>query len=141
MTGNSNAVSSRQTVSSKDDASIASGSSGCGSLTKKKSAAASEYQQATDVDPQSIVSSIITDSGISETSETPLMMIFDRASGMAQVSSNQNLSAQQQNAGEMGHSRNSSNTSQVCVPLESLKLFPAKSLKNLFLDVERIRLQ
>lgn len=35
---NPNAVTTvRQTASSKDDASIASGSSGCGSLTKKKS--------------------------------------------------------------------------------------------------------
>lgn len=36
MTANPSVVASRQTVSSKDDASIASGSSGCGSLTKKK---------------------------------------------------------------------------------------------------------
>lgn len=36
MSSNPNVVSSRQTVSSKDDSSIASGSSGCGSLTKKK---------------------------------------------------------------------------------------------------------
>lgn len=73
-----------------------------------------EYQQAIDVDPQSNISSIITDSGISETSETPLTTIFDRASGMAAVSSSQNLNAQlQQNVGELGHSRNSSNTSQV----------------------------
>jgi hypothetical protein len=39
VTTNPNAVlpsSTRQTANSKDDASIASGSSGCGSLTKKK---------------------------------------------------------------------------------------------------------
>lgn len=138
MAANPNVVSSRQTISSKDDASIASGSSGCGSLTKKKAAVAgAEYQQATDHDPQSIVSSNITDSGISETSDTPLMMIFDRASSMAAVSSNQNLSAQQQNAGEMGHSRNSSNTSQVSIK----EWAPRKHSNRIFLDVKRIRLQ
>lgn len=102
----------QQTISnSKDDASIASGSSGCGSLTKKKPI---EYQPSLDVDPQSIVSSIITDSGISETSDTQLATIFDRLSNITQVHSNQNLNAQQQmNAAELGHSRNSSNTSQV----------------------------
>jgi hypothetical protein len=100
--------SSRQSVPSKDDASIASGSSGNGSLTKKKSATVNEHLFV-DVDPQSIISSTITDSGISETSETA----FDRTSASTVVSSSQNLNAQQNN-GEMGHSRNSSNTSQVC---------------------------
>lgn len=76
----------------------------------------------TEIDPQSIVSSIITDSGISDVSETP-QAIFDRPSATIPVNSNhQNLSAQQQqqqqqqhaqNVNEMGHSRNSSNTSQV----------------------------
>lgn len=162
MTANPSVVASRQTVSSKDDASIASGSSGCGSLTKKKTPIVgsgkssydhisannrihshSDFQQGIDVDPQSIVSSIITDSGISETSETPLTTIFDRASSMAPVSSSQNLSAQQQpNVGEMGHSRNSSNTSQVCIR----KISPVRRTicydeKFYILDVERIRLQ
>ncbi|CRL02833.1 CLUMA_CG015878, isoform C [Clunio marinus] len=113
MTANPSVVASRQTINSKDDASIASGSSGCGSLTKKKSPGTTEHQQAIDVDPQSIVSSIITDSGISETSDTPLTTIFDRASSMAPVNSNQNLNTTQQNVAEMGHSRNSSNTSQM----------------------------
>ena len=132
-------MASRQTLSSKDDASIASGSSGCGSLTKKKSAAAGlEYQQALDVDPQSIVSSIFTDSGISEASETPLTMVFDRPSSMAQASS-QNLGALQQNAGEMGHSRNSSNTSQVRT--ETNFLINLGDWTNFLLDVEGIRLQ
>lgn len=73
------------------------------------------------MDPQSIVSSIITDSGISDVSETPQMAVFDRPSAtIIPVNSNQNLNAQQQqqqpqNVGEMGHSRNSSNTSQVSV--------------------------
>lgn len=95
-------------VPSKDDASIASGSSGNGSLTKKKSTTANDHLFV-DVDPQSIISSTITDSGISETSESA----FDRTSASTVVSSCQNLNAQ--NNGEMGHSRNSSNTSQVCL--------------------------
>ena len=37
VTSSTNPTTVRQTASSKDDASIASGSSGCGSLTKKKS--------------------------------------------------------------------------------------------------------
>jgi hypothetical protein len=135
IAANPNAVASRQTISSKDDASIASGSSGCGSLTKKKSAGL-EYQQALDVDPQSIVSSIITDSGISETSETPLMSLFN--SNIAPVSSSQNLSAQQQNAGELGHSRNSSNTSQVSSQVRSVGI---DYTMNSLLDVEGIWLQ
>jgi hypothetical protein len=136
MTANPNVVASRQTVSSKDDASIASGSSGCGSLTKKKAAiAGSEYLQAFDVDPQSIVSSIITDSGISESPDTPLMMIFDRASSLAPVSSSQNLSAQQQNAGEMGHSRNSSNTSQVS--FRKFQVFTPKNCQRSFFRCRR----
>jgi hypothetical protein len=98
---------SRQTLPSKDDSSIASGSSGNGSLTKKKSANINDHLFV-DVDPQSIMSSTITDSGISETSETA----FDRTSASTVVSSSQNLNAQN-NGGEMGHSRNSSNTSQV----------------------------
>lgn len=65
-----------------------------------------------DVDPQSIFSSI-TDSGISETSETPSTTILDRTSSMAPISSSQSLGPQQQSNAEMGHSRNSSNTSQV----------------------------
>lgn len=72
-------------------------------------------------DPQSIVSSIITDSGISDVSETPLIStFFDRSSvGTGAVINNLNLNAQsqqqqqQQNIAELGHSRNSSNTSQV----------------------------
>jgi hypothetical protein len=74
----------------------------------------SDHTQAFDVDPQSIVSSIITDSGISETSETPFTTSSDRASCVMPMSTSQTLTAQQpSNVGEMGHSRNSSNTSQV----------------------------
>lgn len=72
-----------------------------------------------EIDPQSIVSSIITDSGFSDVSETP-QTIFDRPLATMPVNNNQNLGAQQQqqqqhaqNVNEMGHSRNSSNTSQV----------------------------
>ena len=85
-----------------------------------------DYQPSIDIDPQSIVSSIITDSGISDVSETPqISTIFDRSSiVIGTVNSNTNSNAQnqqqqqqqnqqQQNIGEMGHSRNSSNTSQV----------------------------
>lgn len=67
-----------------------------------------------DMDP--LVSSSITDSGISETSETPLTSMFDRISTISnQMNGTQTLTAQQQQMGmsEMGHSRNSSNTSQV----------------------------
>ncbi|KAL7043040.1 hypothetical protein ACKWTF_001371 [Chironomus riparius] len=124
-------ISTRQTANSKDDSSIASGSSGCGSLTKKnKTQVTSDYQPSIDIDPQSIVSSIITDSGISDVSETPqLSTIFDRSSIIGTVNNNTNTNAQtqqqqqqqqqnqlqqqQQNIGEMGHSRNSSNTSQM----------------------------
>lgn len=73
------------------------------------------YQQTMDMDP--LVSSSITDSGISETSETPLTSMFDRISTISnQMNGTQTLTAQQQQMGmsEMGHSRNSSNTSQVC---------------------------
>lgn len=89
-----------------------------------------DYQPSIDIDPQSIVSSIITDSGISDVSETPqISTIFDRSSiigtvGTVNNNTNSNaqtqqqqqqnqLQQQQQNIGEMGHSRNSSNTSQV----------------------------
>ncbi|CAH1709649.1 unnamed protein product [Chironomus riparius] len=121
-------ISTRQTANSKDDSSIASGSSGCGSLTKKnKTQVTSDYQPSIDIDPQSIVSSIITDSGISDVSETPqISTIFDRSSIIGTVNNNTNTNAQtqqqqqqnqlqqqQQNIGEMGHSRNSSNTSQM----------------------------
>lgn len=129
-------------VSSKDDTSIASGSSGCGSLTKKKSQGVTSGEinnffeifflkinififfhlelALTDIDPQSI----ITDSGISDVSETPQTIVIDRSSAtLIPISSNQNLSAphsqqQQQNiGGEIGHSRNSSNTSQVRIKI------------------------
>ncbi len=130
----------RQTAANiKDDASIASSSSGCGSLTKKKSQVMAGELKASlllknrifliqlsfqefasaEIDPQSIVSSIITDSGISDMSETPQIAVFDRSSTVTIPVSNQNLNAQPQqqqpayNVAEMGHSRNSSNTSQV----------------------------
>lgn len=86
----------------------------CLKLANRKPNKTYFLDQVFDVDPQSVVSSIITDSGISETSETPLTTIFDRASSMVPISSSQSLGAQQQsNVAEMGHSRNSSNTSQV----------------------------
>jgi hypothetical protein len=87
-----------------------------------------DYQTPIEVDPQSIVSSIITDSGISDVSDTnhpQSSTTYDRSSTLAPVNSATNLNAQsaqqtqqqqhqqQPNVGEMGHSRNSSNTSQV----------------------------
>lgn len=80
-----------------------------------------DYPQSIDIDPQSIVSSIITDSGISDVSETQLSsQPFERSSVVGSISNTattaqtQQIQQQpQQNISEMGHSRNSSNTSQV----------------------------
>lgn len=117
-------------VSTKDDSSIASGSSGFDSLTKKKPF---EYQQSIEMDPQSF---LVTDSGISESSEPPSSMLDSTASqttlpslpthlqsstapSVATVASGATNSAASASSGaapgsvEMGHSRNSSNTSQM----------------------------
>lgn len=125
LPGLPSAVPSRPAASSlRDDSSIASGSSGFGSLTKKK---AGDLTSGSDQDPVSFVSSNITDSGISESSE-PLTysMSTDASSGSAnQVTLQPNATAMQMSAqsfttqtgsaagAEQGHSRNSSNTSQV----------------------------
>lgn len=105
-------------TASRDDSSIASGSSGFGSLTKKKN----DFHSV-DMDPISFASSIVTDSGISENSSDPTYSMDTLSSASAnhqhllhQPGSglhNTNLAQSNNAAGEQGHSRNSSNTSQV----------------------------
>lgn len=123
-------------VSTKDDSSIASGSSGFDSLTKKKTPlfATSEYQQSIELDPQSF---LVTDSGISESSEPPSSLLDTSVASQATLPSHLGTNSNAQSvvgnavgstntvtstataAGtvpggiEMGHSRNSSNTSQM----------------------------
>lgn len=123
-------------VPTKDDSSIASGSSGFDSLTKKKTPlfATAEYQQSIELDPQSF---LVTDSGISESSEPPSSLLDSSVASQATLPSLIGTSCNAQSvvgnavsstntvtntatAGttvpggiEMGHSRNSSNTSQM----------------------------
>lgn len=130
-------------VSTKDDSSIASGSSGFDSLTKKKTPplfATADYQQSIELDPQSF---LVTDSGISESSEPPSSLLDTSVASQATLpshfgannnNSNSNAQCVVGNAAvncanttsatstatgtvpggiEMGHSRNSSNTSQM----------------------------
>ncbi|XP_035908551.1 serine-rich adhesin for platelets isoform X3 [Anopheles stephensi] len=119
-------------VSTKDDPSAASvASSGFDSLQKKKPTAQGlpttiEHQQSIDLDPQSF---IITDSGISESSEPPSSLL-DFQSNLSLVASlpisvgvapSGTVPGSQvvptvgtvSGAIELGHSRNSSNTSQM----------------------------
>ncbi|XP_058819576.1 uncharacterized protein LOC131682239 isoform X2 [Topomyia yanbarensis] len=127
-------------VSTKDDSSIASGSSGFDSLTKKKTPlfATADHQQSIELDPQSF---LVTDSGISESSEPPSSLL-DSTTSQATLSSLQThlvgnsvqcpvgsgsagtggvtcTTVTTAAAGtvpgsiELGHSRNSSNTSQM----------------------------
>lgn len=131
------AVSAANRISTKDDSSIASGSSGFDSLPKKKPPlfATADYQQSMELDPMSFP---VTDSGISESSEPPSSMLDSTtsqatlpswsstaatiggsnsqcsSSGASQVGTTVNSTATA--AGtvpELGHSRNSSNTSQM----------------------------
>lgn len=107
--------SSSRIAASRDDSSIASGSSGFGSLTKKKT----DFHSA-ELDPASFISSNVTDSGISESSE-PNNYSIDNLSSASTNNHHQSTGAQQTTLGqssaategEPGHSRNSSNTSQV----------------------------
>lgn len=103
----------------RDDASIASGSSGFGSLTKKKT---NDILAAGELDPASFISSVVTDSGISESSEPLTISLTDSMSNQlasqppnaAATQPQPNLMTQAGGANaEQGHSRNSSNTSQV----------------------------
>uniref|UniRef100_A0A182WHK8 C2 NT-type domain-containing protein n=1 Tax=Anopheles minimus TaxID=112268 RepID=A0A182WHK8_9DIPT len=118
-------------VTTKDDPSAASVASGFDSLQKKKPSTQGlpttiEHQQSIDLDPQSF---IITDSGISESSEPPSSLL-DFQSNLSLVASlpisvgapqGGNVSGGQvaatvgtvPGAIELGHSRNSSNTSQM----------------------------
>lgn len=66
------------------------------------------------MDPLSFISSVITDSGNSESSETPTSLADSLSGGSNQIQVIP--TQQQQTAVEMGHSRNSSNTSQVSEP-------------------------
>lgn len=123
-------------ISTKDDSSIASGSSGFDSLPKKKPPlfATADYQQSMELDPMSFP---VTDSGISESSEPPSSMLDSTTSqatlpswsstAAATVSNSQCSSSGASQVGatvnstataagtvpELGHSRNSSNTSQM----------------------------
>lgn len=124
-------------ISTKDDSSIASGSSGFDSLPKKKGPplfATADYQQSIDLE----MSFPVTDSGISESSEPPSSMLdsttsqatlpsltlattnssnsqCSSSSGASQVGATANSTATGTVPGgiELGHSRNSSNTSQM----------------------------
>lgn len=101
----------------RDDSSIASGSSGFGSLTKKKPEKPEFYSN--EMDPATFISSVVTDSGISESSDAPSYPIaVDTLSNnhntMLPSSMQQVLTSQTNSSpGDIGHSRNSSNTSQV----------------------------
>lgn len=129
-------------ISTKDDSSIASGSSGFDSLPKKKPPlfATADYQQSMELDPMSFP---VTDSGISESSEPPSSMLDSTtsqatlpswsstaatigggsnsqcsSSGASQVGATAGTTANSTATAagtvpELGHSRNSSNTSQM----------------------------
>lgn len=112
---------SNSITSARDDSSIASGSSGVGSLKiSSKNSVAPEALQ----DPSPLISSIVTDSGISELSEPMMTESITSANNLLtlqQINSNgsgyqasQHASTNTGSSGmEQGHSRNSSNTSQV----------------------------
>lgn len=69
------------------------------------------------MDPLSFISSVITDSGNSESSEPPTSLADSLSGGSNQIQViPTQQQQQQQTAVEMGHSRNSSNTSQVSEP-------------------------
>lgn len=92
-----------------------------GSLTKSKKSLQTlnfgDYQQSMEMDPLSFISSsAITDSGNSESSEPPTSICGDSLSSSNQLSSNPQIVTQSGCMSlEMGHSRNSSNTSQVSI--------------------------
>lgn len=114
--------------SARDDSSIASSSSGVGSLKiSSKNVIAPEALQ----DPSPLISSIVTDSGISESSEPMMAESITSANNLLtlqQINSNgsgyqtsQHTLTNSTNTGsggmEQGHSRNSSNTSQVRIKI------------------------
>lgn len=118
-----NTVNTMSSSGMRDDTSITS--SGCGSLTKKK------HTDSMLMEPSSLLSSIVTDSGISELSEpgnaiSDTQISVSSYAGPMQVNVNGGGTHAQQsalsthtttnavnNSNEQGHSRNSSNTSQV----------------------------
>ncbi len=106
----------------RDDSSTASGSSGFGSLTKTKPEKPEFYSN--EMDPTTFISSVITDSGISESSDAaapsyPIAIdtisnSHNSVNTMLPSSMQQVLTSQTNSSpGDIGHSRNSSNTSQV----------------------------
>lgn len=104
----------------RDDSSIASGSSGFGSLTKTKPEKTEFYSN--EMDPTTFISSVVTDSGISESSDAPSYPIavdtisnnHNSVNTMLPSAMQQVLTSQTNSSpGDIGHSRNSSNTSQV----------------------------
>lgn len=142
----------------RDDSSIASGSSGFGSLTKTKPEKPEFYSN--EMDPTTFISSVITDSGISESSDAaPYPIAVDTISNnhnsvnpMLPSSMQQALTSQTNSSpGDIGHSRNSSNTSQVNEPTVKMQIiFVDLYRRGLFrlnfsfliiLDVQRIWLQ
>lgn len=106
--------------SARDDSSTASGSSGLGSLKFSTKNIPDGLQ-----DPSTLISSIVTDSGISESSELTdsmtsannfltLQQLNNNGSGLQTSQSILTHISNTANGGmEQGHSRNSSNTSQV----------------------------
>lgn len=91
------------------------------------------------MDPLSFISSVITDSGNSESSEPPTSLADSLSGGSNQIQVIP-TQQQQQTAVEMGHSRNSSNTSQVSEPFFITEFFCFYNFF-VFLDVQRFRLQ
>uniref|UniRef100_A0A1L8D8R9 C2 NT-type domain-containing protein n=1 Tax=Nyssomyia neivai TaxID=330878 RepID=A0A1L8D8R9_9DIPT len=88
----------------KDDSSIASGSSGFGSLTKKKT-----FEQIpVDSDGNAILPSLV-----GSTSNSELLDTAGNTDSGAILPNSYTVSLQNQPYGEIGHSRNSSNTSQM----------------------------
>lgn len=126
----------------RDDSSIASGSSGFGSLTKKKPEKPDFYSN--EMDPATFISSIVTDSGVvTDTSDNvPTYSIVECTTSNSNntqippITNHQTMlpvSQQQQqqqqvlgqsncSPSDIGHSRNSSNTSQVSSNLHKIYL-------------------
>ncbi|XP_055684634.1 uncharacterized protein LOC129790855 [Lutzomyia longipalpis] len=88
----------------KDDSSIASGSSGFGSLTKKKTF----EQNQCDSDGNTILPSLVA-----STSNSELLDTAGNTDSGAVLPNSYTVSLQNPPYGEVGHSRNSSNTSQM----------------------------
>lgn len=119
--------------SARDDSSIASGSSGFGSLPKKEKK--NDYHLGEMMDPALFTSSsIVTDSGISENSEPTTYSIMDQITS-ATAANHPNMLSQTTNTTgvEHGHSRNSSNTSQVI--LLTIKPIDSNEIAIIFMSI------